>query len=138
MSICFETQKELETVMKNIGIKAESIEKLANRIWQEKEKLDQLTKLAKEKLDEQEKQYLFDWQASKIKKIRRKSGKKRAIIQLKHFAVVHELRRKGYSYSEISEYLARYHKVKISPSLIQRYYLEQLENLKKAQEAQEV
>ncbi len=134
--ICFETQAELATIMKRLGVKAETSEKLSERIWIEKEKIEQLAKLAKEKLSEEEKQYLFDWQASKVKKTRRKSGKKRLVIQLKHFGIVHELRQKGYSYQEIADYLAKYHKIKISQSLIQRYYLEQLENLKKTQEAQ--
>ncbi len=134
--ICFETQAELATIMKRLGVKAETAEKLVNRIWQEKEKIEQLSKLAKEKLSEEEKQYLLEWQASKIKKARRKLGKKRLVIQLKHFGIVHELRQKGYSYQEISEYLARFHKVKISQSMIQRYYLQQLNNLKKAKEAQ--
>jgi len=130
--ICFETIKELEVVLKRAGIDKPSA--LAQTVWQVKEEIDRLRQVASEQLTEREKAFLQEWKASKVKKNRRKFGKKRAIVQLKHFGVIHQLRQEGYSYAEISDYLARYHKVKIDQSSIQRYYTEQLKLIQEARD----
>ena len=105
---------------------------LAQKVWQVKEEVDRLRQVASEQLTEREKAFLQEWKASKIKKNRRKFGRKREVVQLKHFGVIHQLHQEGYSYAEISDYLARYHKVKIDQSSIQRYYTEQLKLIKEA------
>ena len=128
--ICFETIKELEIILKQAGVKEAS--ELAREVWEWKEKADRLREVAVEQLSEQELKFLQEWKASKIKKEKRKWGRKREIVQLKHFGVIHQLRKEGYSYAEISNYLARYHKVKIDPSSIQRYYTEQLKLIEEA------
>ena len=130
--ICFETIKELEVVLKRAG--ADKPSALAQEIWQIKEDIDRLRAVASEQLTEKEKAFLQEWKASKVKKNRRKFGRKRAIVQLKHFGVIHQLRQEGYSYAEISDYLAKYHKVKIDQSTIQRYYTEQLRLIQEARE----
>ena len=126
--ICFETIKELEVVLSRAGINPVP----ALKVWQVKEEIDRLRAVASEQLSEQEKAFLQEWKASRVKKNRRKFGKKRSIVQLKHFGVIHQLRQDGYSYPEISDYLARYHKVKIDQSSIQRYYTEQLRLIEEA------
>ena len=128
--ICFETIKELEVVLSRAGINPVP----AQKVWQVKEETDRLRQVASEQLSLQEKAFLQEWKASKIKKNRRKFGKKRSIVQLKHFGVIHQLRQDGYSYSEISDYLAKYHKVKIDQSSIQRYYTEQLKLIQEARD----
>ena len=128
--ICFETIKELEVVLGRAG--ADKPSELATRVWQVKEEIDRLRAVASEQLSLQEKAFLQEWKASKIKKNRRKFGKKRKVVQLKHFGVIHQLRQDGYSYSEISDYLAKYHKIKIDQSSIQRYYTEQLKLIEEA------
>ncbi len=128
--ICFETIKELEVVLSRAGINPVP----ALKVWQVKEEIDRLRAVASEQLSLQEKAFLQEWKASRIKKNRRKFGKKRSIVQLKHFGVIHKLRQEGYSYSEISDYLAKYHKVKIDQSSIQRYYTEQIKLLKEARD----
>ena len=128
--VCFETIKELEVVLKRAGIDKPSA--LALKVWQVKEEIDRLRQVASEQLSEQEKAFLQEWKASRVKKNRRKFGKKRAIVQLKHFGVIYQLRKEGYSYAEISDYLAKYHKVKIDQSSIQRYYTEQLKLIQEA------
>lgn len=133
--ICFETIKELEVVLKQAG--ADNPSALAQAIWQTKEEIDRLRQAISEQLTEREKALLQEWKASRIKKNRRKFGRKRAIVQLKHFGVIHQLRQEGYSYAEISDYLAKYHKVKINQSTIQRYYTEQLRLIQEARETNE-
>ena len=128
--VCFETIKELEVVLRRAGINPAP----AQKVWEVKEEIDRLRAVASEQLTEQEKAFLQEWKASKIKKNRRKFGKKRSIIQLKHFGIIHQLRQDGYSYSEISDYLAKYHKVKIDQSSIQRYYTEQLKLIEEARD----
>ena len=128
--VCFETIKELEVVLKRAGIDKPSA--LALKVWQVKEEIDRLRAVVSEQLSEQEKAFLQEWKASRVKKNRRKFGKKRAIVQLKHFGVIYQLRKEGYSYAEISDYLAKYHKVKIDQSSIQRYYTEQLKLIQEA------
>ena len=128
--ICFETIKELEVVLKRAG--ADKPSELATRIWQVKEEIDRLRAVASEQLTEQEKAFLQEWKASRVKKNRRKFGRKREAVQLKHFGVIHQLRQEGYSYAEISGYLAKYHKIKIDQSSIQRYYTEQLKLIEEA------
>jgi len=128
--ICFETIKELEIILKQAGVKEAS--ELAREVWEWKEKADRLREVAVEQLSEQELKFLQEWRASRVKKEKRKWGRKREIVQLRHFGVIHQLRKEGYSYAEISNYLARYHKVKIDPSSIQRYYTEQLKLIEEA------
>ena len=135
MAICFETIKELEVIatrLKSKGVKSWS--QIPKAIWETKEEIDRLRQVASEQLSEKEKAFLQEWKASRIKKNRRKFGKKREVVQLKHFGVIHQLRQEGYSYSEISDYLAKYHKVKIDQSSIQRYYTEQIKLLKEARD----
>ena len=128
--VCFETIKELEVVFRQAGIDKPSA--LAQTVWKVKEEVNRLRQVASEQLKEQEKAFLQEWKASKVKKNRRKFGRKREVVQLKHFGVIQQLRQDGYSYSEISDYLARYHKVKIDQSSIQRYYTEQLKLIEEA------
>jgi len=128
--ISFETIKELEVTLKQAG--ASNPSELAQAVWKWKEKADRLREVAVEQLSEQELKFLQEWKASKIKKEKRKWGRKREIVQLRHVGIIHQLRKEGYSYAEISNYLARYHKVKIDPSSIQRYYTEQLKLIEEA------
>ena len=119
-------------VLKRAG--ADKPSELATRVWQVKEEIDRLRAVASEQLSEKEKAFLQEWKASKIKKNRRKFGRKREAVQLKHFGVIHQLRQEGYSYAEISNYLAKYHKIKIDQSSIQRYYTEQLKLIQEARD----
>jgi len=128
--ICFETIKELEVILKQAGVREAS--ELAREVWSWKEKVDRLREAAVEQLPEKELAFLQEWRASRIKKERRRWGRKREIVQLKHFGVIHQLRKEGYSYAEISDYLAKYHKVRIDQSNIQRYYTEQLRLIEEA------
>jgi len=128
--ISFETIKELEVTLKQAGVREAS--ELAREVWEWKEKADRLREAAVEQLSEKELAFLQEWKASRIKKERRRWGRKREIVQLKHFGVIHQLRKEGYSYAEISDYLAKYHKVRIDPSSIQRYYTEQLRLIEEA------
>ena len=140
MQICFETVKELEVIINKIAKEVEQGRKLkwgefAQAILQQKLQMEKLQELAKsQRLSETELANLQEWRAAKVKRNRRKFGKKRAIVQLKHFGVIHKLRKDNYSYAEIADYLAKYHKIKINPSSIQRYYKEQLKLLQQAQD----
>ena len=131
--ICFETMKELEIILKHTS-KVNNPSELAKAIWETKEQADRLRQVAVEQLSEQELKFLQEWKASKIKKERRKFGRKREAVQLKYFGVIHQLRKEGYSYAEISSYLAKYHKIKIDQSSIQRYYTEQLKLIQEARD----
>ncbi len=143
MAICFETLKELEVIVNKLEQQAKEGRKFAwqeipQAILQEKLQIEKLQELAKsQQLSEKELATLQEWKASKVKRNRRKFGKKREIVQLKHFGVVHKLKKDGYSYAEIADYLARYHKIKINPSSIQRYYTEQLKLLQQEQQRQQ-
>lgn len=132
--ICFDTKKELEVILKHSGIEIKDPAQLAQAIWDMKEKVDRLRQTVVEQLSEKEIKFLEEWRASRIKKERKRFGRKREAVQLKYFGAIHQLRKEGYSYAEISSYLAKYHKIKIDQSSIQRYYTEQLKLIQEARD----
>ena len=131
--ICFETTKELELVLSRVIANKEKAPEIAKAIWQEKEKIEQLQKMAVESLSAESLRYLQEWRASRIKKQHRRVGKKKVAVQIRYFGEIHQLRQDGYSFAEISDYLARYHKLKINPATVFKYYREQLSLLKQVQ-----
>ena len=130
--ICFETLRELELVLSRVLSEKEQAGELAKRIQEEKEKIEQLRELATESLSGESLRYLQEYRASTIKKQRRKTGKKRIAVQIRYFGEIHQLREDGYSYREIADYLAKYHKLKITAVSIYRYYKEALQTLEEA------
>ena len=63
----------------------------------------------------------------RIKKTTNRTGKKAKILKVRFGVLIKKMREEGYSYVEIAEYLAKYHKFKVDQSTIYRFCLKECE-----------
>jgi len=69
-----------------------------------------------------------EFRAQAVKKKRGPKPKKWAELELKYKHLIKQLREKGLSWREISEYLRRYHRKKYSPAYLMKFYKQTFED----------
>ncbi len=103
-------------------LKKEFYKTLDKMHYTEYELLHIKTKASKEELEK-----IQQFRAQAVKKKRGKKPKKWIELELKYKHLIKQLRDKGLSWREISEYLKRYHKKKYSPAYLLKFYKQTFE-----------
>lgn len=77
---------------------------------------------------EAEKATLLKIERFKTEKKRKRKSKKADLVRIRFFTLIKKLRDENFSWRDISSYLAKNHKVKISHDFLRKVYLQELEN----------
>ena len=117
------SQQEKEALKENI--KQQFYKTLDSMYYTEYELLHVKTHAAQKEI-----QKIQEFRAQAVKKKRGPKPKKWAELELKYKYLIKQLRDKGLSWREISEYLKRYHKKNYSPAYLMKFYKETLRNKK--------
>lgn len=112
--------KEKENIKEKI--KTEFYKTLDKMYYTEYELLHIKTYATQEELEK-----IQAFRAQAVKKKRGPKPKKWTELELKYKHLIKQLRDKGLSWREISEYLKRYHKKKYSPAYLMRFYKQTFE-----------
>jgi len=91
--------------------------------YTEYELLHVKTRATKEEL-----QKIQEFRAQAVKKKRGRKAKKWTELEIKYKHLIKQLRDKGSSWREISEYMKRYHKKKYSPAYLMKFYKQNFES----------
>ena len=134
MACCFETEEELALILAKVG--APEASELAKKVFAEKEKIDRLRHMAARSLTRDQMRYIQEWQATTVAGKRKRKGKKKTAVQTQYFGEIYQLRQKGYSFAQISRYLARYHRLRVDQSFLYRAFREQMRKLEEAKKSQ--
>jgi len=114
------TSEEKENLREKL--KTEFYKTLDRMYYTEYELLHVKTHATKEELEK-----IQEFRTQAVKKKRGPKPKKWAELELKYKYLLKQLREKGLSWREISEYLKRYHKKKYSPAYLMKFYKQTFE-----------